>query len=79
LVRFHEAKYDATLRMSTPYSTHLADVFSIEVSFGLYDCTGTPTGVVRDIFKLVGKLLYLVCKRLGAETVELLPNRRLKL
>lgn len=65
--------------MSTPYSTHLADVFSIEVSFSLYDCTGTPTGVVRDVFKLVGKLFSLVCKRLGTETIELSPNRRLKL
>lgn len=79
LVRFHEAKYNATLRMSAPYSTHLTDVFSIKVSFSLYDCAGTSTGEVRDVFKLVGKLLNLVCKRLGAETVELSPNRRLEL
>jgi hypothetical protein len=78
-VRFHEAKYNATLRMSTPYSTHLADVFSIEVSFGFHDCPAAPAGEVGYVFKLVRKLFDLVCKCPGAETVELSPNRRLEL
>jgi hypothetical protein len=79
LVRFHEAKYNATLRMSAPYSTHLADVFSIEVSFSFHDCSSPPTSEVGDVVKLVRKLFDLVCKCPGAETVELSPNRRLEL
>jgi hypothetical protein len=79
LVRFHEAKYNATLRMSTPYSTHLSDVFSIEVSFSFHDCPCASAREVGDVFKLIWKLLNLVCKRPGAETVELSPNRRLEL
>jgi hypothetical protein len=74
LVRFHEAKYNATLRMSAPYSTHLTDVFSIEVSFGFHDCSSPPTCEVGDVVKLVGELFNLVPESPGAETVELSPN-----
>jgi hypothetical protein len=60
--------------MSTADSAHLANVFSIEVSFGFNDGPCPSARVVRDVVELVLKLLDLVCECARSESVELSPN-----